>query len=134
LLLFFSLAERVEDDDATDGETEDGAEGKDEGQGRGKVKAIRKNGDHSERQPKHVEPDWSVNLVGEPFAETELQKKRGQADGGDNHERERARKRRLAGVDDNQRQSDQEQSRGNEAPASGLGCGWRIGSGVRQAI
>ena len=54
------------------------------------------------------------------FSQTKLQQESGESDGRDHDQGERTGERGAAGVDDDQREREQKQSGGDDAPAAGL--------------
>ncbi len=96
------------------------------------MKPIGEDGRYREDESEHVEPKWCTHRSTEVGAQAELQKQRGEADGRDYDESERAKKRVTGGVDHDKSESQQKEAGSDNGPAAGLGIGSLVGRGVGQ--
>ena len=93
-----------------------------------------------EDQPQCVEPKRGPDAIAHILAKAQLQEQSGETDSRHHYHGERAGESGSAGVDHDQREREQKQSGGNDAPAAGLRRwlglrdGGRVGSGVGQGI
>src|SRR5690349_21192667 len=70
------------------------------------------------QQRQQVQPERSMSVGRRILSQPELQEQRGKSDSSHYHQRQRAVKGRAAGVEHDQRQGQQQQSGGNDAPAA----------------
>ncbi len=91
-------------------------------------------GGDGEDESQYVEPERGANPAAALRAKTKLQEKSGESDGRHHDQGEWAGEGRAARVDHHQSQGEEQQSGGDDAPALGLGCWGRVGSGVGQGV
>lgn len=135
------LAEGMQDGSSADREAADGSESGDHHQVGAGVEKVGEDGAEGEDESQHIEPERRADAGADVFAKTKFEQESGESDGRHHDQRQRAEERGPAGVDHDQSEREQQESRGDDAPAAGLGRQiWlglgrdRIGRGVRQGI
>jgi hypothetical protein len=132
--LTLPFAESVEHDRPTDAEANHCAESGDDHQTRAEVKVVGENRCDSEAQTKHIEPQRSVNGGVQILAQAELHEQCRKPNRGDNHECQRTRKGRSAGIDDDQPKCQYEQRRRKNTPPARFWRNRRVGIVLGQGV
>ena len=133
-MLGAALAQGVENRSAADAEAQNGSQGGDQHDVCAEVDDVGDDRCDSEKQSQDVEPEWGVDVGGRVPAKTQLQQESSESDGCDYHQGEWAGEGGMAGINHDQREREEQQSGGNDAPASRFGRGTRIGCDVRQGV
>ena len=128
------LAEGTQDNGATDTEANYGSQRCDHQLARGQVKEVGENRGQREHQADRIEPEWGADSSAQIFAQAQLQEQGRQPNGGENDERQRARKRRVPGIDNHEHHSEKEQAGGNQSPAASFVLRSRVGRRVGQGV
>ncbi len=111
-------AESAQDNSAANAETNHGSERSDHQMARAEVKDVGEDSRQRENQAGNIQPKWSADGGAPIVAQAQLQQNRGQSNGGQNDDRQRACECRVPGVDNHKRQGEKEQAGGNQSPAT----------------
>ena len=124
----------MKDNNPANRETNHGSQRCDQHQAVTQVKDIGEDGGDGADQAQHIEPhrsaDWTTNVMPQP----QLEEQGCKSDGRDNDQGQRAEKSSAAGVENNERKGDQEQTSGEDGPTAGFDHSGRIGSAVGQGV
>lgn len=110
-----------EDDDAAEGEADDGSEGGEEEFVGAEMKLVGEDGGEGEQDCEDVEAERGADRGSEIASQAELEQKGGEPDGGDDDDGERAGECGSAGVENDDGESEEKKSGSDEAPAAGFG-------------
>lgn len=124
------FAEGAENTHAAKPETDDGSECGNQHDVRAEMKEVGQYRADGEYEAQYIQPQGWVNFPVEIFAQAQLQKERGQADGCNYEERKRTQECSLPGVENDESESKKKQPSGHQRPAARLSRNIWIGSGL----
>jgi hypothetical protein len=124
----------VQNHRAADAEADDRSQGGNQHQSSVEMNTIGEDGDDREDQSQNIQPEGRANRTVAVFAEPQFQQQGSKSDCRYDNQREWARERCPAGIDDDQRKCQQKQSSSDKPPAARLGFGRRIGARIGQGI
>lgn len=110
----------MQDHDTADGEAADGSERGHEHKVGAEMADVSEDRGNRADQSQYVEPEWRANLSAQVPAQTKLQQERGESDGGDNDQSQRAGESPMAGVDHHESESEKKKSGGDDGRARAL--------------
>jgi hypothetical protein len=117
---------------SADGEAHNSAQSGNRQKRSAQTQYVSKDSGNSEDQSQHIQPHGRLNADARSATQAELQQECGKSDSRYDDQRQRTEESAAACVENDQSESEQQESGGEDGPARRLGRSGRVGSGVGQ--